>query len=157
MQDMNDTPLALGDARLETLEHGLALILESWRGFDHARPYQPPITERTHALLSEDLPETGVGPHAALDEVSELLDESLAQVRPRFFGYVGSSGLELGVLADALAGVARHQPGRERGGRRPGREADAALGRRLRGVPGRVGRVHERRNALQPDGARGRP
>jgi aromatic-L-amino-acid decarboxylase len=103
MQDVNDTPLALGDARLETLEHGLALILESWRGFDHARPYQPPITERTHALLSEDLPETGVGPHAALDEVSELLDESLAQVRPRFFGYVGSSGLELGVLADALA------------------------------------------------------
>ena len=103
MQDVNDTPLALGDARLETLEHGLALILESWRGFDHARPYQPPITERTHALLSEGLPETGVGPHAALDEVGELLDESLAQVRPRFFGYVGSSGLELGVLADALA------------------------------------------------------
>jgi aromatic-L-amino-acid decarboxylase len=103
MQDVNDTPLALGDARLETLEHGLALILESWRGFDHARPYQPPITERTQALLSEGLPETGVGPHAALDEVSELLDESLAQVRPRFFGYVGSSGLELGVLADALA------------------------------------------------------
>jgi aromatic-L-amino-acid decarboxylase len=103
MQDVNRTPLALGDARLETLEHGLALILESWRGFDHARPYQPPITERTQALLAEDLPEAGVGPHAALDEVSELLDESLAQVRPRFFGYVGSSGLELGVLADALA------------------------------------------------------
>jgi aromatic-L-amino-acid decarboxylase len=36
--------------------------------------------------------------------VSEILDESLAHSRPRFFGYVGSSGLELGVLADALAG-----------------------------------------------------
>ena len=55
------------------------------------------------ALLSEDLPEAGVGPHAALDEVGEILDESLAHARPRFFGYVGSSGLELGVLADALA------------------------------------------------------
>ena len=101
---MNDTPLALGAARTETLEHGLALILESWRGFDRARPYQPPIAEHIRTLLDEGLPATGVGPHAALDEVSEILDESLAHSRPRFFGYVGSSGLELGVLADALAG-----------------------------------------------------
>ena len=101
---MNDTPLALGEARTETLEHGLALILESWRGFDRARSYQPPITEDIRALLDEGLPEAGIGPHAALDEVSEILDESLAHSRPRFFGYVGSSGLELGVLADALAG-----------------------------------------------------
>jgi aromatic-L-amino-acid decarboxylase len=101
---MNETPLALGEARTETLEHGLALILESWRGFDRARSYQPPIAEHIRALLDEGLPATGVGPHAALDEVSEILDESLAHSRPRFFGYVGSSGLELGVLADALAG-----------------------------------------------------
>jgi aromatic-L-amino-acid/L-tryptophan decarboxylase len=101
---MNDTPLALGEARTETLEHGLALILESWRGFDRARSYQPPIAEHIRALLGGGLPQTGVGPHAALDEVSEILDESLAHSRPRFFGYVGSSGLELGVLADALAG-----------------------------------------------------
>jgi aromatic-L-amino-acid decarboxylase len=101
---MNDTPLALGEARTETLEHGLALILEAWRGFDRARSYQPPIAEHIRALLDQGLPATGVGPHAALDEVSEILDESLAHSRPRFFGYVGSSGLELGVLADALAG-----------------------------------------------------
>jgi aromatic-L-amino-acid decarboxylase len=101
---MNDTPLALGEARTETLEHGLALILESWRGFDRARSYQPPIAAHVRSLLGEGLPEAGIGPHAALDEVSEILDESLAHSRPRFFGYVGSSGLELGVLADALAG-----------------------------------------------------
>ncbi len=101
---MNDTPLVLGEARTETLEHGLALILESWRGFDRARSYQPPITDHIRTLLGEGLPEAGIGPHAALDEVSEILDESLAHSRPRFFGYVGSSGLELGVLADALAG-----------------------------------------------------
>ncbi len=101
---MNDTPLALGEARTETLEHGLALILESWRGFDRARSYQPPIADHIRALLAEGLPQSGIGPHAALDEVSEILDESLAHSRPRFFGYVGSSGLELGVLADALAG-----------------------------------------------------
>src|SRR4029078_12742753 len=99
---MNDTPLALGEARTETLEHGLALILESWRGFDRARSYQPPITEHIRSLLGEGLPESGIGPHAALDEVSEILDESLAHSRPRFFGYVGSSGLALGGVADCL-------------------------------------------------------
>ncbi|HEY3766973.1 MAG TPA: aminotransferase class V-fold PLP-dependent enzyme [Gaiellales bacterium] len=101
---MTQTPLALGDARAETLEHGLALILESWRGFDRARSYQPPIADNIRTLVAQGLSETGIGPHAALDEVSEILDESLAHSRPRFFGYVGSSGLELGVLADALAG-----------------------------------------------------
>lgn len=39
----------------------------------------------------------------ALDAASQVLDESLAQSRPRYFGYVGSSGLESAVLADALA------------------------------------------------------
>src|SRR5919108_206980 len=100
---MQPPSLALGAARLQTLEHGLALILESWRGFDHPRPYQPPVTQRTRTLLAEGLPEAGIGPHAALEDVNRVLDESLAQARPRFFGYVGSSGLELGVLADALA------------------------------------------------------
>src|SRR4029079_4553729 len=116
---MNDTPLALGEARTETLEHGLALILESWRGFDRARSYQPPIAEHIRALLDEGLPATGVGPHAARDEVSEILDESLAHSRPRFFGYVGSSGLELGVLADALGGSHDIQPAGSARGREP--------------------------------------
>ena len=40
---------------------------------------------------------------AALDAAGQVLDESLAQTRPRFFGYVGSSGLESAVLADAMA------------------------------------------------------
>jgi hypothetical protein len=34
---MNDTPLVLGEARTETLEHGLALILESWGGVGRGR------------------------------------------------------------------------------------------------------------------------
>ncbi len=40
----------------------------------------------------------------ALDGVAKVLDESLSQARPRYFGYIGSSGLESAVLADALAG-----------------------------------------------------
>ena len=75
MRVMDDVSLALGDARIETLEHGFALILESWRGFDRARSYQPPIAQHIRTLLDEGLPEAGVGPHAALDEVSDYLGE----------------------------------------------------------------------------------
>jgi aromatic-L-amino-acid decarboxylase len=39
----------------------------------------------------------------ALDDAAQALDESLAPARPRYFAFVGSSGLEVGVLADALA------------------------------------------------------
>ena len=35
--------------------------------------------------------------------VANGIDESLAQARPRFFAFVGSSGLEAGVLGDMLA------------------------------------------------------
>ena len=31
-----------------------------------------------------------------------MLDVSLTQARPRFFGWIGGSGLEIGVLGDAL-------------------------------------------------------
>ena len=39
----------------------------------------------------------------ALDDAAQVLDESLAPARPRYFAFVGSSGLEVAVLADALA------------------------------------------------------
>jgi aromatic-L-amino-acid decarboxylase len=39
----------------------------------------------------------------ALDDAAQLLDVSIAQPRPRFFAFVGSSGLEIGVLGDLLA------------------------------------------------------
>ena len=38
----------------------------------------------------------------ALDAAADVLDRSLAQTRPRYFAYIGSSGLEIGVLGDAL-------------------------------------------------------
>jgi len=39
----------------------------------------------------------------ALRDAATILDESIAQPRPRYFAFIGSSGLEIGVLADALA------------------------------------------------------
>lgn len=100
---MTGSPLSLGSERLDALETAFAILRQAWEGFDKARPGQPPPSEQTLAILAEPLPEIGVGARAALREAEAILDESLAQSRPRFFGYVGSSGLEVGVLAEALS------------------------------------------------------
>jgi aromatic-L-amino-acid decarboxylase len=94
--------LRLAD-REQALEHAAALVLDSWRDFDRARPSQPEPTDRHRALLDEPLPESGEAATEALDLAAELLDASFSPARPRWFAYVGSSGLEIGVLADALA------------------------------------------------------
>ena len=94
--------LALTVERSEALDHGLALLRDAWRDFDQARPLQPPVA-RAELRLNDPLPEDAEGVVAALDAASVVLDQSLAQSRPRFFAYVGSSGLESAVLADALA------------------------------------------------------
>ena len=94
--------LALTVERTEALDHGLDLLRESWATFDNARPIQPPVA-RDELGLGQRLPEDGEGVVAALDAAALVLDQSLAQSRPRFFAYVGSSGLESAVLADAMA------------------------------------------------------
>ncbi|MFM7145311.1 MAG: hypothetical protein ACKOW5_03150, partial [Actinomycetales bacterium] len=81
-------PLALGEDRIPALERAFAILRQSWEGFDTARPGQPPLSPRTLALLAEPLPEQGIGVLTALQEAEGLLDESLAQSRQRFFGYV---------------------------------------------------------------------
>ncbi len=88
--------------REAVLEHATDLILAAWKSFDHARPGQPLPTERHHRLLRQPLPEEPEEPRAALDSAADVLDVSLAQARPRYFAYIGSSGLEISVLGDAL-------------------------------------------------------
>ena len=99
---MKTTGLALEAERTEALNHGLALLRAAWTEFDAARPMQPPV-QRESLRVDDSLPGRGEGVVAALDAASQVLDQSLAQSRPRFFAYVGSSGLESAVLADALA------------------------------------------------------
>ncbi|HST42912.1 MAG TPA: aminotransferase class V-fold PLP-dependent enzyme [Conexibacter sp.] len=94
--------LSLPD-REQALAHAAALILDSWRTFDHARPGQPLLDARHRALLSGPLPAGGGDARAALTLAAEVLDASISQPRPRYLAYVGSSGLEIGVLGDALA------------------------------------------------------
>jgi aromatic-L-amino-acid decarboxylase len=88
--------------REQVLEHAAELIAEAWRSFDHPRPGQPLPDARTRELLSRPLPTQSSDAKQALDAAADVLDRSLAQSRPRWFAYIGSSGLEIGVLADAL-------------------------------------------------------
>jgi aromatic-L-amino-acid/L-tryptophan decarboxylase len=88
--------------REDVLDHARQLILSAWRSFDHARPDQPAPGERHLELLSRDLPQAPSDARAALDAAADVLDVSLSQSRPRYLAYIGSSGLEIGVLGDAL-------------------------------------------------------
>lgn len=98
-----DDPMRLGAAREPVLDQAAAMVKDAWRSFDAARESEPEMGERVTGLLLSDLPETGIDPLVALDEVGTVLDHSLAQARPRYLAYVGSSGLEIGAVADLLA------------------------------------------------------
>ncbi|MGZ8593564.1 MAG: pyridoxal phosphate-dependent decarboxylase family protein [Actinomycetota bacterium] len=100
---VGDRPLRLDASREEALEHAVKLVTEAWRSFDTYRPEEPPLDERVRDLLRADLPESPTPVHEALDDTARILDESIAQPRPRYFAFVGSSGLEIGAIADLLA------------------------------------------------------
>ena len=54
-------------------------------------------------LLEAALPEGATGVLEVLEDARRALDESIAQTRPRYFAFVASSGLEIGVIGDLLA------------------------------------------------------
>ena len=95
--------LRLDASREEALARTAAIVEDAWRSFDRARPGEPAIDDRLNELLRAALPERGSSVLDALDDAARMLDVSLAQPRPRFFAFVGSSGLEIGVLGDLLA------------------------------------------------------
>src|SRR6188472_1360044 len=98
-----ERPLRLDAPREEVLRHAAGLVEEAWRSFDRFRPEEPPLDDRVRRLLEAELPEDGVPALEALDDTARILDESIAQPRPRYFAFIGSSGLEIGAVADLLA------------------------------------------------------
>lgn len=93
-------PLADRDALLAELEQ---LIGAAWASFDRPRLEEPGLGRELEQRLSQPLPEHGTDPHAALADAAKVLDESTSPARPLYLGYVGSTGLEIGVLGAALA------------------------------------------------------
>jgi aromatic-L-amino-acid decarboxylase len=104
MSAVGDGPeLQLDAPREEVLQRAVSLISQAWNSFDQARPGQPTVDDDLRAVLREPLPDTPEPVTRALEEAAQILDESIAQPRPRYFAFVGSSGLPIGVVADALA------------------------------------------------------
>jgi aromatic-L-amino-acid decarboxylase len=105
MSDVSSpSPLGLAGADAIALGRLSQELATAWDGFRRPRPDQPTPDATLRALLAEPLPASGMPLPAAIDDAMAVLDRSLAQSRPRYFGFVGGSGLESGVLADALAG-----------------------------------------------------
>jgi aromatic-L-amino-acid decarboxylase len=100
---IGETGLRLDVGRDEVLATAASLIGEAWRSFDRFRVGQPPVDPTLEGLLREGMPERGTPSTEALADAARALDQSLAQPRPRYFAFIGSSGLEVGVIADALA------------------------------------------------------
>ncbi len=95
--------LPLDVSREELLQHAGRVVLEAWTSFDQARATETPITDSMIALTRLPIKDAPTSALQAITEAAQALDASLSQCRPRFFAFVGSSGLEVGVLGDALA------------------------------------------------------
>src|SRR4030095_727771 len=99
----HDVPLRLDAPREEVLEHAAKLVAEAWQSFDRYRPEAPRLDARARRLLQTELPAPPGAAHEAVDDPARILDESIAQPRPRYFVGVGSSGLEIGTIGGLLA------------------------------------------------------
>src|SRR5215207_10717420 len=78
------------------------VICEAWESFDAPRPAEPQLDEMLIGRLEASLPQKAGDPDAILAEAARVLDASISPSRPLYLGYIGSTGLEIGVLASAL-------------------------------------------------------
>ena len=78
------------------------VICEAWASFDAPRAAEPQLDETLIGRLDEPLPEEACDVEVALAEAARVLDASISPSRPLYLGYIGSTGLEIGVLASAL-------------------------------------------------------
>src|SRR5215207_7129947 len=79
------------------------VIADAWASFDAPRPTEPELDPELAARLATPLPEPAGDAEAALADAARVLDASVSPSRPLFLAYIGSTGLEIGVLASALA------------------------------------------------------
>lgn len=94
------TALVDRDAVLQIVARYLA---DAWESFDEPRPEEPDADDALLDRLSSSLPEVPGDLNAALGDAVEVLEASVSPARPLFVAWVGSTGLELGVLGTALS------------------------------------------------------
>lgn len=98
--DAAGSALADRDGVLRDLSRYLAA---AWASFDGPRPSEPGADPELIERLGAGLPEQRSDPQAALGDAVRILDASVSPSRPLYLAYIGSSGLEVGVLAAALS------------------------------------------------------
>lgn len=79
------------------------LIAEAWSSFDEPRVSEPELSAQLTARLRTPLPEQPGDEGQALGDAVATLEASVSPSRPLYCAYIGSSGLEVGVLASALS------------------------------------------------------
>lgn len=102
-EDVNSTPV--WDGRAALLDDLTTYIRSAWESFEQPRPAEPRIEPALADRLAESLPELPAVPTEVLADAVSVLDSSISPSRPLFLAYIGSSGLEAGVLASALSAV----------------------------------------------------
>src|ERR1700677_346492 len=94
-------PLDLID-RERVLELLAEHLTRAWASFDRPRPKEPRLDQALYGRLEQSLPDAPGDPEASLADAASVLDASISPSRPLYAAYIGSTGLEAGVLAGAL-------------------------------------------------------
>lgn len=76
---------------------------DAWESFDAPRPAEPVLPDALVARFAQPLPAAGSSPSGALTDAALTLNASVSPSRPLFAAYIGSTGLEAGVLGAAMA------------------------------------------------------
>lgn len=84
--------------------YAIDLITDYYRRLADEPVYKSPDPTDVVSLFDEPVPESGEDPRTILDAWREdVLPNSTPMGSPRYFGYVMGSGVQMGVLAEALA------------------------------------------------------
>ena len=94
-------PLELID-RDQVLQLLTQQLNSTWASFDRPRPQEPELDRALIERLGESLPASPGDPGESLADIASVLDASVSPSRPLYAAYIGSTGLEAGVLAGAL-------------------------------------------------------
>jgi aromatic-L-amino-acid decarboxylase len=103
MTDPPSTPRTGLADRATVLANLSRLIDEAWSSFDEPRVSEPELDVDLSARLRRPLPDAPGDQAQALADAVTTLDASVSPSRPLYLAYIGSSGLEVGVLASALS------------------------------------------------------
>ncbi len=104
---LRTTPLDMTDEQFRSLGHELVDNIAQFLASIRSRPVTPAESpEEVRAVLAANggLPEVGKDPGTILrDTTHQLVEHSLLNSHPRFYGYISSGAAPIGVLAEFLA------------------------------------------------------